>query len=74
MPAIDRSFSLSLSLIAGAAAAAAAGDGDAAADDHRDDNTNTGLDDYYRYCIVGGGAGGLQLGHFMAADGSDYVI
>ena len=32
------------------------------------------LKDFYRYCVVGAGPGGLQLGQFMENAGMDYVI
>ena len=28
----------------------------------------------YQYCIVGGGPGGLQLGHYLKSAGRDYVL
>eukprot|EP01045_Picozoa_sp_COSAG04_P004322 COSAG04_NODE_186_length_21024_cov_6.326069_8_plen_550_part_00 len=31
-------------------------------------------DERHDFCIVGGGPGGVQLGHFLAADSRDYVI
>eukprot|EP01043_Picozoa_sp_COSAG02_P000460 COSAG02_NODE_8_length_60691_cov_104.994752_26_plen_293_part_00 len=34
----------------------------------------THLRNYYRYCIVGAGPGGLQLGQYMAHASMDYVI
>ena len=38
------------------------------------DPPTTHLRDYYRYCIVGAGPGGLQLGQYMAHASMDYVI
>ena len=32
------------------------------------------LKESYQYCIVGGGPGGLQLGHYMQLAKRDYVL